>query len=167
MKTSPAGRNAIQQFEGLRLTAYDDGGGTLTIGYGHTGGIFPGQVITQAEALAFFEKDMGTVEAELNRPGIVFTQNQFDALASWTYNLGIGRFRNKLLPIIQQYGPGSYKVPARMVQFNTINGIPSAGLTNRRLTEAAVYTSASMPWYVYASGAALLLIILILWIFKD
>ena len=50
MKTSPKGIALIKEFEGLRLKAYKCPGGVWTIGYGHTTGVKPGMVITEAQA---------------------------------------------------------------------------------------------------------------------
>lgn len=85
----------IKQFEGLRLTAYQDGGGVWTIGYGHTGkvdgmNIAKGMKITIKKAeellnqdLIRFEKHVRTYHHKYN-----FTQNEFDALVSFSFNLG-------------------------------------------------------------------------------
>jgi len=76
MKTSETGRQFIKSHEGLRLQAYADSGGTLTIGYGHTGpDVFAGQSITQAQAESLFNADILTVENEINRSGISFSQS--------------------------------------------------------------------------------------------
>lgn len=96
MKVSAAGRTAITAREGRRLVAYRDSQGVLTIGVGHTGRMAPppvtaGMTITEAQCDAFLEADLGPVETALNailkRP---VTQNQFDALASFLFNVGTG-----------------------------------------------------------------------------
>lgn len=95
-KTSTAGVFAIKEREGVRLQAYPDpntGGEPWTIGVGHTGPeVRPGLVWTPDEVTAALEKDLERFEAAV--AGGVFvalTQNQFDALVSFAFNVGIGR----------------------------------------------------------------------------
>jgi len=95
MTTSKKAINLIKQFEGVRLTAYQDGGGVWTIGYGHTGNvdgvpIKKGMTITEEKAeellksdLARFEKHVLSFNKKYN-----WTQNEFDALVSFAFNLG-------------------------------------------------------------------------------
>lgn len=90
-KLSKAGAAMICSFEGVRLKAYRDSGGILTIGYGHTGAdVKPGQTITQARALALFRKDSGWAQAAVRKLGLRLTQGQFDALTSIVFNCGAG-----------------------------------------------------------------------------
>ena len=63
LKTSDAGRDFIEQFEGLDLKAYNDGTGVVTIGYGHTTAAGPpavnyGMVITKDQADQFLAADL-------------------------------------------------------------------------------------------------------------
>jgi lysozyme len=89
LRTSGEGVNLIASFEGLRLRAYDDGKGVLTIGYGHTLYVKPGQVITKQQALRLLRDDLLAAEASVKRlVRIRLTQRQFDALVSATFNLG-------------------------------------------------------------------------------
>ena len=66
MRTTTGTKNKIKQFEGLRLKAYVCAAGVCTIGYGHTTGVKPGDVITEARADAFFESDIRAVENQVN-----------------------------------------------------------------------------------------------------
>lgn len=94
MKTSANGRKFIETWEGLRLTAYDDGTGTLTIGYGHTTAagsprVYAGMEITAAEADAILASDLAAVEANVNHyVSTSVSQNQFDMLVSFDLNTG-------------------------------------------------------------------------------
>ena len=92
MKLSEKGANLIKQYEGLRLNAYQDAGGVWTIGYGHTGGVQPGDVITREEADALFWADVEKFVRGVNRlkQGTRLTQNQFDALVSFAYICVLG-----------------------------------------------------------------------------
>ena len=72
----------LQEFEGCSLTAYQDPAGVWTIGTGHTRGVKPGQVITQAQADQLLRGDLREVEAQVNYLGVCETQGQFAALVS-------------------------------------------------------------------------------------
>lgn len=76
----------IRQFEGCRLTAYQDGGGVWTIGWGETAGVKQGMTITQAQADAFLPQAMAPLFAKVaGRPLL-----EAAALVSFGYNCGIG-----------------------------------------------------------------------------
>lgn len=95
MKVSAAGRAAITQREGCRLVAYRDSRGIPTIGVGHVDMTPPktvmGMRITAAQADALLAADLAPVEATINKSVTVsLTQNEFDALASLGFNIGIG-----------------------------------------------------------------------------
>lgn len=111
---SAKGAEFIKQFEGLRLTAYNDGTGVMTIGYGHTGNVTPGETITQAQADSYFSGDVkwavDTVNASVK---VELQQNQFDALVSFTYNVGEGAFKSSTL--LKKLNSGDYKsVPSEL-----------------------------------------------------
>jgi len=97
MKTSPKGIALIKEFEGLRLKAYKCPGGVWTIGYGHTAGVRPGMVITEAQAEEFLKEDLFSCENAVNNQKLSINQNQFDALVSLIYNIGIGNFQKSTL----------------------------------------------------------------------
>ena len=78
MRTTTGTKNKIKQFEGLRLEAYVCAAGVCTIGYGHTTSVKPGDVITAAQADAFFESDIRAVETQVNALPLHLGQYQFD-----------------------------------------------------------------------------------------
>ena len=95
MKLSSRGENLIKNFEGLRLNAYRDVAGVWTIGYGstryHDGRpVKPGDKLTNdVQATALFINTLGQYENAVNNyVKVLLTQNQFDALVSFTYNEG-------------------------------------------------------------------------------
>ncbi len=95
MRVSPAGRAAIRQREGCRLSAYRDSRGIWTIGVGHVNmtppAVHAGMRITEAEADAFLADDLAPVEATIAKHvRVPLTQNQCDALASLGFNIGDG-----------------------------------------------------------------------------
>lgn len=90
-KTSDKGKNLIMQYEGCSLKAYKDSTGVWTIGYGHTGGVAEGEVITKERAYYLLAMDLNRKEDYVNRrigSFIDLKQNEFDALVSFAYNLG-------------------------------------------------------------------------------
>ncbi|MFA6085564.1 lysozyme [Mucilaginibacter sp.] len=103
-KLSEHGINVIKKFEGLRLKAYQDVAGVWTIGYGstlyHDGKpVKSGDKLaeeTQADAL--FHSTLKTYIDAVNKlVGVSLNQNQFDALVSFTYNLGTGALQKSTL----------------------------------------------------------------------
>ncbi len=92
MKTSQQGLDLIKKYEGCRLKAYLDPVGILTIGYGHTSGVKIGQSITQVQAEKYLQEDVQKFEKEVKKYDSIYhwTQSQFDALVSFTYNCGAG-----------------------------------------------------------------------------
>ena len=122
IKTSSKGYNLIKRFEGLATSAYKCPAGVLTIGYGHTGkDVVKGMVIT-----------------ELYADEIVVNQNQFDALISFSYNLGVTRLVNSTL--WRYLCDGKYRMAAgQFIRWNKCNGKVLQGLTYRREAEAKLF----------------------------
>ena len=91
MQISENGLRLIEQFEGVRLTAYKVGKEKYyTIGYGHNGSdVTAGMRITQEQAETYLRQDVKEAEDAVNKySGYGFNQNQFDALVSFAYNVG-------------------------------------------------------------------------------
>jgi GH24 family phage-related lysozyme (muramidase) len=102
MIVSDTGLRLIQEHEGLRLTAYPDpgtGGDPWTIGYGHTGSdVRPGLVITKERATQLLRSDVSRAETSVGYYiQASLNQNQFDALVSFTFNVGPGALKNSTL----------------------------------------------------------------------
>lgn len=135
---SQAGIELIKQFEGCKLTAYQDTGGVWTIGVGHTKGVKPGQTITMAEADAFLRADLADAESAVRRLFPVTTQGQYDALVSFTFNLGEGQVSASTLR--KKHNAEDYAGAA--AQFGAWvydNGVRLKGLERRREAEAKLY----------------------------
>ena len=139
MKTSEAGKNLIRESEGLRLEAYRCAAGVVTIGYGHTEGVQMGQSISAAEAERLLEQDLWRCERLLNTMGIPFRQGQFDALASFIFNLGGGTFVSSTLCKKIQRGAADEEVAAEIVKWVHGGGKVLPGLQRRRVREANMY----------------------------
>jgi len=133
------GTKLLKFFEGCRLTAYQDSVGVWTIGYGHTKGVFEGMSITQEEAeqmlLTELEEYEGYVEKYVTVP---LTQNQFDALVVWVYNLGPTNFRKSTL--LKELNSGNYTAAGQEItKWNKAGGKVLAGLVKRREAEALLF----------------------------
>lgn len=97
MITSNRGIELIKRHESLRLRAYVDPVGIWTIGYGHTGGVKSGDVITEEQANGLLRADLATAERAVTGSGLRLNQNQFDALVSFVFNVGSGNFARSTL----------------------------------------------------------------------
>jgi len=99
MRVSPEGAAFIKKFEGLRLSSYECQAGVWTVGYGTTGpDIGPDTKITKQEAEILFASDLMQFESGVRDfLKVTVNQNQFDALVSFAYNVGLSAFRNSTL----------------------------------------------------------------------
>ena len=98
MKISERGLALIKEFEGLRLKAYLDSVGVPTIGYGHTSGVQMGDTCSPEQAEQWLKEDCTDAEDCVNfEVSFALTQNEFDALVSFVFNLGCGNFRKSTL----------------------------------------------------------------------
>lgn len=137
---SQNGLEFIGSFEGLRLTAYWDSYGQVwTIGYGHTGGVRQGQTITKAQALSYLRSDCQTAANAVNNyVKVSLNQNQFDALVSFTFNLGAGSLRSSSL--LTYLNNGNYKAAANeFPKWCYAGGQKLEGLVRRRNAEKALF----------------------------
>ena len=133
----------IRQWEGLRLTAYQDVAGVWTIGYGSTRNVAPGMTITAEQAVERLRADLLTAETAVwQAVHVGLTDNQFGALVSFVFNVGAGAFRSSTL--LKKLNAGDYgAVPTELAKWNKarVGGVlqPVDGLTNRRAAEAGLW----------------------------
>jgi len=140
MKIGPKGMALIQEFEGCKLTSYLDSVGVCTVGWGSTGeDVKPGLTITQAQADRRLRDHLAGVEARIDvLVKVPLTQNQFDALCSFTYNLGAGALRTSTL--LQLVNLGDFAAASKQfLRWDKAGGKPLAGLTRRRRAEMALF----------------------------
>lgn len=98
MNISPAGKNIIKEFEGLRLKAYLCSASVWSIGYGHTRNVKRGDVINESQADCFLMQDLYLVEQQINTiVRVKLTQRQYDALCSLIFNIGVYHFSKSTL----------------------------------------------------------------------
>lgn len=139
MKLSDGGAAIIQKWEGFRPKAYQDSGGRWTIGYGHTGTAKPGMTITQAEADRLFRVDVASAETAVkNYIRVPLKQYEFDALVSFTYNLGAGALQTSTLR--SRLNKGEYEaVPYELMKWVHVGKTRIQGLVNRRADEGKLW----------------------------
>ena len=140
MKTSQAGKDLIISFEGIRLQAYKCPAGVWTIGVGSTQPpVKPGEVLTKKEAMDRFDHDLVKYENAVDRlVKVPLTQNQFDALVSFTFNVGEGALAKSTL--LKKLNAGDYDaVPAELMKWTKGGGKELPGLVRRRRAEAAMW----------------------------
>ena len=102
LKYSDKGMDLTEDSEALRLTAYPDpgtGGAPWTCGWGHTGpDVFEGQVIDEAQAVAWLRADIAEAEAQVKElVDVELTQGEYDALVDFAFNCGAGNLRSSTL----------------------------------------------------------------------
>lgn len=143
-----AGIKLMHEFEGLKLKAYPDPGSRdgkpWTVGRGSTGpDIGPGTVWTEAQADARFAQDLQKFALGVNEliGSAPTTDNQFSAMCSLAYNIGLGGFKESTL--LRLHKEGDYAGAAAQFQrWNKNDGKEMAGLTRRRAAEATLYRRA-------------------------
>ncbi len=140
MVISQVGINLIKKWEGVRLTAYQDVVGVWTIGYGHTKGVYAGMNITQTQAEAFLKEDIISHVAYLKKVvKVVLTQNQFDALASFHFNLGAYVLQNDTTLLEYINNSKWQQVGNQMKKYVYAGGQEVQGLKNRRNDEVELF----------------------------
>ena len=139
MKTSPKGIALIKSFEGFRANAYRDVAGVLTIGYGFTKDVQEGDTTTRAKADARLSRELRDYERGVfEATGGACTQNQFDALVSFAWNIGIAGMKRST--VIKAHKRGDFDSAARAFGlWNKSAGKVWPGLTRRRAAESALY----------------------------
>ena len=145
MKTSQSGIDLIKACEGLRLKPYLCSAGVPTIGYGSTFYANGKKVtmkdpaITQKQAEELLADVLGPFEASVTKlVKVPLTQNQFDALVSFTFNLGAGNLKASTL--LLKLNAKDYAGAANEFQkWNKAGGVALSGLTKRRASEKALF----------------------------
>ena len=142
VNTSENGIELIKDFEGRRLVAYQDSVGVWTIGYGHTKTAREDRLIIKSTADRLLAEDLAEFEKYVEEyVTVTLTQNQFDALVSWTFNLGPGNLQESTM--LRKLNQGLYtEVPDEMRRWNKAGGEVLKGLVRRREAEAELFGSA-------------------------
>ena len=145
MEVNKAGRDLIKRFEGCKLRAYKCPAGLWTISWGLT--FYPdgtkvkeGDVITQQQAENYFNAivdDFAKKVDALIKSNV--SENNFSALVSFTFNVGIGNFQRSTLLRKVNANPKDATIPAEMKKWVRANGEVLKGLVRRREAEAKLY----------------------------
>jgi len=141
MKTSQKGIELISLHEGLRLEAYQCPAGVRTIGYGHTKGVKQGDIISKEKAVEFLKEDLVDAENAINKHFKNISQNQFDALVSFVFNVGSGNFQSSTLLKKAKVNPNDKTIADEFAKWNKAKSVVLPGLTKRRKEEASLYFS--------------------------
>lgn len=149
MRTNKRGLELIKEFEGLRLKPYLCSADVPTVGYGSTFYENGNKVslydkpISRARAeqllintVAHFEKQLYPILS-----GLMLNDNQFSALVSFTFNVGVANFKKSTLLKIIKENPNDWDIHEQFLRWNKANKKELPGLTRRRLAEAKLYFS--------------------------
>jgi lysozyme len=145
MKTSPNGLQLIRKYEGYKSTPYRCPAGLYTVGYGHVIGNglqLPDEwnrTLSLGEINELLRTDLARFERGVLRYCPVYlTQSQFDALVSFSFNLGLGVLQRSTLrqKILRKDGEGAAK---EILRYDKVGGRPLKGLTNRRIAEYRMF----------------------------
>jgi lysozyme len=142
-KTNAEALELMKRHEGFRTNAYLCPAAVWTIGYGTTrmGGraVRPGDVVTEAQAMALFQADLTVFERAVDRlVQVPLTSNQFSALVSFVYNVGVGAFTNSTL--LRVLNARNYAEAAeQFLRWTRGGGRVLPGLVRRRQEERALF----------------------------
>lgn len=139
MKTSAAGRAAIWGYEGFRANAYLCSAGVPTLGVGHTRGVKMGMACTEQQAREWLAEDLADAETAVNAlVKVPLSQDQFDALVSFVFNLGAENFKTSTL--LKHLNAGRPLAAAGQFKlWCKAGGKVVNGLVKRRASEAETF----------------------------
>jgi lysozyme len=142
MKPSQNAINLIKKWEGFRTNAYLCSAGVATIGYGSTTWgngqkVKIGEIVSMKTAEVLLLNDLAKRSKVLQ--GLNLNQNQFDALLSFIYNVGIGAFNRSQLKKLIVANPNDEAIREQFMRWKKAGGKISQGLINRRTDEANLY----------------------------
>lgn len=129
----------LKEFEGLRLVAYKPTKAERwwTIGYGHSAAdVWQGMRITEEKAEEQLKRDLYFVEKFVNGIPKVQTQGQFDALVSFTYNVGVGKLKRSTLLKKIMHDASTEEIQREFMRWVYSGGKKLDGLLKRRRWEA-------------------------------
>lgn len=149
-RVTAAGLQFIRQWEGFRGRIYIDPAGYATVGFGHL--VKPDEVyvheLTYEDALTLLRSDVYTVEQALREEVTVpLNAHRFDALASWTFNVGVGAMASSTLLRLVNAGHHD-RAAAELDRWVWAGGQVLPGLVRRRAAERRLY-----EWGDYGTGA--------------
>lgn len=144
MRINQKGLQLIKDFEGCRLVVYADAAGYPTVGYGHMDfSLVLGNKITQAEAEELLRSDLQKFEDGVSELLVEeYTANQFSAMVSLAFNIGLGAFKKSTL--LRKFNAGDILgAAAEFHKWNKAGGKVLKGLVRRRQAEARLFLEAA------------------------
>lgn len=130
----------IAQWESFRAHAYWDASGKVwTVGYGHTRQVTKDTVCTKAKAVEWMRADCAAIVRYLNSLDMNITQQQFDALVDFAFNVGLGNLRKSTLLRLVRHSAPKENVMAEFYKWNRSGGKVLQGLSIRREGDAMLY----------------------------
>ena len=151
MRTTAEAVLLIRSFETCSLVAYQDSGGRWTLGWGRARGVKKNDTCTQEQADAWFLEDLAEFEMlVLACIPVHLTDNQFSALVSFVFNVGLGYKGIKDGFKVLMSGEPSTMLTclvasdfagaaAEFPRWDKVSGIPSTGVLRRRMAEQALF----------------------------
>ena len=136
MKTTERLITQLKMMEGLRLTAYRDAAGVLTIGYGHTQGVREGDRISEYWANELLAEDVARVAVAVKELKVARTEGQLDALVSLAFNIGIEALKRSTLLKVIRSGGSNADIKREFRRWVYCKGKKLPGLVKRREWEA-------------------------------
>lgn len=134
-------KEIIKEFESLRLQAYLCPAGVWTIGWGHTKGVKKGMQITEEQAEELLREDMQDAIDVVERLGVELTENQYNALVSFVFNIGGSAFATSTIRRKILLSPNDKKIKDEFLRWVYADGKKLKGLERRREREADLYFS--------------------------
>lgn len=125
--------------EGFRAKAYRCPSGVWTIGYGTTTGVKEGMLVNQNQAFKLLQDDSSKLERLINKLGVDFTQNQFDAIGLFCYNCGFPAFKSSTLFRVIKKNRYDKRIKELWMQWKYSKGKVLLGLERRREVEVNLY----------------------------
>ena len=146
MRLDQKGYDLIKQFEGLKLTPYKCSAGVPTIGYGNTY-YENGTKVNMSDAPITKQRSEELLKHSADRYASKVanlikkpvTQNQFNALVSFAYNVGSGALASSTLLKLVNANPNDAMIAKEFLKWTKAGGVKNKGLENRRIKESALY----------------------------
>lgn len=136
MRASQVLIDHIKKSEACSFTAYKCPAGVLTIGYGHTKGVKPGDRITQYQAEQFLKEDLAQFEAVANKCKNIGTQGRCDAVVDFIYNCGPDKWNSSTLKKYIESNRKIWEIQEQFLRWVNSGGKKLGGLVTRRIWEA-------------------------------
>ncbi len=149
LEISRSGLDLIESFEGFRAKAVRLGDGKYTIGFGHTMTARDGMIVNREQAEELLKWDIGPIQDFIRQNNLTtLIQNQFDALVSFAFNIGLENFKNcDVLRHLNQGEPICAAIAMNAWRRSHINGqqIVVDALVRRRALETAMFLDTIGP----------------------